>query len=68
MAWLRGEDPFGTVHALFGCTAAALFSAAAILGHRLETGNPQRDAHGWIGLGAFLLGALAAVAGFVILP
>lgn len=69
MALLRGRVPFGTVHALFGVLAAALFLAAAVLGRRLERGaGASRDLHGALGVGALLAGALAAVMGFVLLP
>ncbi len=69
MAWLRGERPFGTAHALAGCVAAVLFVATAILGRRLErgTGRPV-DAHALLGVLALLAAAVAAVAGFVLLP
>lgn len=66
---LRGREPFGTVHALFGVTAALLFGGAALLGRRLEQarGRPL-EAHALAGLLAVLAGAGAAVAGFVLLP
>ncbi len=68
MVWLRGEPAFGTAHALFGTAALALFLATAGLGRRIERHRSRAlDAHGWLGLAAFLLAALAAVAGFAIL-
>lgn len=69
MAWLRGESPFGTVHALLGGLAAALFGGAALLGRRLERGRSRAfDPHAVMGVLAVLAGAVAAVAGFVLLP
>jgi hypothetical protein len=67
--WLRGGEPFGTFHGWVGVTVAALFAAAAVLGHRIEEGKSRGfDAHAACGAAAVLLGALAAVAGFVLLP
>jgi hypothetical protein len=69
MALLRGERPFGTAHAWIGLTTAALFLATALLGRRLERGRSRAfDAHALAGVLALLLAALAAVAGFVLLP
>ncbi len=69
MALLRGQEPFGTLHAWLGLATAALFVAAAALGRRIETGvSRSLDLHASLGLLAVLLGAVAAVAGFVILP
>lgn len=66
---LRGWTPLGTFHAWLGLLAAALFSAAAVIGHRLAGGRSRAvDLHGWLGLGAVLVSALASVAGFVLLP
>jgi len=69
MALLRGERPFGTVHAWIGLVAAMLFCVAAGLGWRLEHG-PARpfDAHALVGVLAVLAAAVAAVAGFALLP
>jgi hypothetical protein len=54
---------------LVGILAASLFAAAAWLGHQLARGRSQaRDAHALLGGLAVLLAALAAVAGFVLLP
>jgi len=67
--WLRGGEPLGTFHGAVGLLVAALFAAAAVLGRRLETGRSRAfDAHAACGGAALLLGALAAVAGFVLLP
>jgi hypothetical protein len=67
--WLRGWSPFGKLHAWLGLAAALLFGTVAWLGHRLQAGRGGRpDTHGWLALLALLMGALAAVAGFVLLP
>jgi hypothetical protein len=67
--WLRGFEPFGTFHAAVGVVTAGLFVAAAWLGHRLAHGRSEkRDLHALLGGLAVLLAALAAVAGFALLP
>ena len=68
--WLfRDQRPFGTAHAFLGLTAAALFAAVGALGLALERGRlGRRDAHALAGGLAVLAGAVAAVAGFVLLP
>ena len=69
MLWLRGREPFGTVHALLGGTAATLFAVTAVLGWRLERGAAiPLNAHALAGLLAVLAAATAAAAGFVLLP
>jgi hypothetical protein len=69
MATLRGERPFGTAHAWIGLTAATLFGATAVLGWRLERGRSRsNDLHALLGVLALLAGAVAAAAGFVLLP
>lgn len=69
MIWLRDRQPFDTAHALFGATALLLFSAAAWLGRNLERGRGnRRDAHALLGVLGVLVAALAAVAGFDLLP
>ncbi len=66
---LRGWDAFATFHAWIGLAAAALFVAAAVLGHRIESqGSRAFDRHALFGGLALLAGAVAAVAGFVLLP
>ena len=66
---LRGWTPFETLHGLAGLAAAALFVAAALQGHRLEGGRVSaRGAHALLGALALLVAAVAAVAGFVLLP
>ena len=67
--YLRGFEAFDTFHSFVGVLTAGLFAAAAFLGHRLAQGRSQaRDAHALLGGFAVLLAALAAVAGFVLLP
>jgi polyferredoxin len=67
--WLRSWDAFGTFHGAAGLVAAALFAAAALLGHRIEAHHSKAfDAHALAGGFALLIGALAAVAGFILLP
>jgi len=67
--WLRGWEAFHTFHAFAGLAAAGLFAAAALLGHRIEEGASRRfDAHALLGVLALLLGGLAAIAGFALLP
>ena len=67
--WLRGMEPFGTFHAWLGILAASLFSAAAVMGHRIEKHHSRAfDAHALLGTLAVLAAAVGAVAGFVLLP
>ena len=66
---LRGWPAFGSFHGLLGLTVAALFLAAAVMGRRIERGRASAfEAHAWLGGLAVLGAALAAVAGFVLLP
>ena len=66
---LRGWDPFRTFHGVLGLIVVSLFAAAAVVGHRVERGRSRAfDAHALLGGLAVLLAALAAVAGFVLLP
>ena len=66
---LRDWQAFGSFHGLLGLVVAALFLAAAVLGHRIERGHASAfGAHAWLGALAVLGAALAAVAGFVLLP
>jgi hypothetical protein len=66
---LRGFEPFDTFHAAVGIATASLFAAAGWLGHRLARGRSRaRDLHALLGGLAVLLAAVAAVAGFVLLP
>ena len=67
--WLRGGDVLGTFHGFVGVLVATLFFAAAVLGRRIEKGRSKAfDAHALLGGLALLLAALAAVAGFALLP
>jgi hypothetical protein len=67
--FLRDWDPFASFHGWLGLLAAALFAAAAALGHRIEEGQSRAfDAHALLGMLALLLAAVTAVAGFVLLP
>lgn len=66
---LRGREPFGTLHAVLGGIALALFVATAVLGRQAEQGRLDVAAlHGRLGLAAVLAAGAAAVAGFVLLP
>jgi uncharacterized membrane protein YedE/YeeE len=71
---LREWRPFGTLHAWLGIAAAGLFAAAGWLGWNLQRGVPAAERrraigrHGLLGTLALLVGALAAVAGMVLLP
>jgi len=68
-AFLRDWPPFGSLHAWLGLVAAGLFAGAGALGLRLEGGRSRSlDLHALLGGLALLAGALAAVAGFVLLP
>ncbi len=69
MLFLRGRDPFETFHGWIGLLVTALFAAAAVLGRRLERHDTRsREAHAALGALAVLGAAVAAVAGFVLLP
>jgi hypothetical protein len=69
MWWLRGRAPFATAHALAGVLAIALFAAAAWIGRRLEHGRSSAAGlHALLATLGVLFGALAAAAGFVLLP
>ncbi len=67
--WLRGGDLLGSFHGWVGLLVVACFVAAAVVGHRIEHGRSRAlDAHALLGGLAVLLAALAAVAGFALLP
>jgi polyferredoxin len=67
--WLRGWDAFSSFHGVLGVLVTGLFAGAAVIGRRIERhGARSFDVHALMGALAFLLGALAAVAGFVLLP
>jgi hypothetical protein len=66
---LRGFEPFDSFHAALGIAVAALLAATAWLGHRIAQGRSRaRDLHALLGGLGVLLSALAAVAGFILLP
>ena len=67
--WLRGGETLGSFHGLVGLAVMGCFAGAALLGHRIETGRSRAlEAHALLGGLAVLLAALAAVAGFALLP
>ena len=70
--FLRDWAPFGTFHSLLGVVAAGLFGTAGWLGLRMQRGRLRRDRgahlHGLLGTLGVLAGAIAAVAGMVLLP
>jgi hypothetical protein len=67
--FLRGWTPFENFHGWLGLAVAGLFVAAAVVGHRIEEGKSRAfDAHALLGGLALLSAAVAAVAGFVLLP
>jgi hypothetical protein len=67
--WLRGWEAFATLHAWLGLAAALGFAGAAATGRRLEAGrNDARQTHALLAGLALLAGAVAAIAGFVLLP
>lgn len=67
--WLRGWEALHSLHGWLGVAVAAGFGAAAAVGHRIESGRSRAfDAHARLAALAVLLGAAAAVAGFVLLP
>ncbi|MDH3211099.1 MAG: DUF4079 family protein [Myxococcales bacterium] len=66
---LRGWEPFRTFHGVLGLLVAGLFVAAAVVGRRIEKRRSRAfDTHALLGMLAALGAAIAAVAGFVLLP
>jgi hypothetical protein len=66
---LRNWEPIRSFHGVVGLLAAALFTAAAVAGRRIERRRSNAvDAHALLGLLAMLAAVIAAVAGFVLLP
>ena len=71
---LRGWTPFSTLHGALGTLAAALLIATGLLGRALErAGSGEaseglRERHARMALLAAGVSALAAFAGFVLLP
>jgi len=67
--WLRDWTPMSTFHSWLGLVAFGLFVCAGVLGRRLERGRGRPvEAHAVSGGLAILFAAVAAVAGFVLLP
>jgi hypothetical protein len=67
--WLRGFEPFATLHAWVACLALLLFAATGWLGLRLERGALRwRELHALLAVAALLAGAAALGTGFVLLP
>lgn len=67
--WLRGFDPFATLHGWLALAAVLLFAATAWLGHRLEHGALEwRELHARLALASLLAAAAALGTGFVLLP
>jgi len=73
---LRGWTPFATFHGFAGATAGILFAVTARKGRALERGPARggandphnRDVHAILALASVGCGAMAAFAGFVLLP
>jgi hypothetical protein len=66
---LRGQTPFGTLHALAASVALVLFAATAWLGRKLERGQSRaRETHALLALAAVAAAAAAAGTGIVLLP
>jgi hypothetical protein len=69
MIWLRGRDPFATLHGAVAIAALILFAAAGTLGWRLEHGAPaSREVHALVATLAVLSAGLAFATGWVLLP
>ena len=67
--WLRGWEPFATLHAWAALLAVALFAATGWLGRQLERGAlARRDLHAALGLAAVGAAAAAFLTGLVLLP
>jgi len=66
---LRGWEIFESFHAWVALACITLFLATARFGRELEHGRSRAfDAHALLGLVALLFAAIAAVAGFSLLP
>jgi len=74
--FLRGWTPFDTFHGLTGGIAGVLFALTGARGRALELGPARggkndpatRDMHAILALASVGFGAVAAFAGFVLLP
>jgi hypothetical protein len=66
---LRDWSVFSSFHGLLGLLVAGLFAATGLLGRQLERGRSHAlDAHALLAALSVLGAAVAAVAGFVLLP
>lgn len=69
MRLVRDEKLFQSFHAWISVLVVLLFVATAIVGKKLENGERSvREIHARLGVMAFLAAAVAAVAGFILLP
>jgi len=69
MWWLRGREPFGTLHGALGLLVITLFVTTAVWGRRVERGElGAASLHGRLALAAVVAAGAAAIAGFVLLP
>jgi hypothetical protein len=67
--FLRDWSPLRTLHGWLGVCAAIAFASTGWLGARLHDGRSRAvELHARLALAAILFAALAAVAGFVLLP
>jgi hypothetical protein len=67
--FLRDWSPLRTLHGWLGLAAAIAFAWTGWLGARLHDGRSRAvELHARLALAATLIAALAAVAGFVLLP
>ncbi len=65
---IRDWEVFASLHGLLGSGVVTLFGVTAYLGRKVERGQANGALHGLIGVIATLLGALTAIAGFILLP
>lgn len=65
---IRDWSLMESFHGLLALIVVILFGAAAFLGRRAQRGEGDPGTHGLFGLLAMLGSALAAVAGFILLP
>lgn len=69
MQFVRGEPVFRSFHAWISTGVVILFIATAIVGRKLEHGERSvLELHAKLGILAVLAAAMAAVAGFILLP
>lgn len=65
---IRNWSLMESFHAIVALVVVVLFGATAFLGRRAQRGEAEPGTHGLLGLLAMLGSALAAVAGFILLP